>query len=67
MSDNCRSSLTHAVRTYFRTWLNSFGPSKFRTICEVNVELDHVHVELDEEIVEIDQMSYVEQLPFEFN
>ena len=34
---------------------------------EVNIEPAHVHVELDEEIVEMEQLSYVEQLPFEFN
>ena len=61
------SKHTMLFELYFRTGLNSFGPGTFRTICEVNVELDHVHVELDEEIVEIDQLSYVEQLPFEFN
>ena len=48
---------------YFRTGLDQVNSEQY----EVNVEPDHVHVELDEEIVEIDQMSYVEQLPFEFN
>jgi REP element-mobilizing transposase RayT len=48
---------------YFRTGLDQVNFELY----EVNVEPDHVHVELDEEIVEIDQMSYVEQLPFEFN